>query len=55
MSVAIDDDTGSKAQYDSEFDESPTVGDEDEVHEHDAHHYGGGGCGGFSCSPFSTW
>lgn len=55
MSVAIDNEAGSKEQYDSEFSDTPTVGDDDEVREHDASHYGGDGCGGFSCSPFSTW
>jgi hypothetical protein len=52
MSVAIDTDGGAKAQYDSEFDETPTIGDEAEVHEETAHHRDG--CG-FTCSPFSSW
>lgn len=53
MSVAINGENGeplNKDQYDSEFDETPTVGDEDEVHEHGAHH--SDGCG-FTCSPLS--
>lgn len=52
MSVAIDSGAESKAKYDSEFAEAPTVGDEDEVDEEKTHHRDG--CA-FTCSPFSTF
>jgi len=49
MSVAIDADTGSKEQYDSEFTVETSTED---VPEQEAGHRDG--CG-FTCSPFSSW
>ncbi|WP_276301182.1 hypothetical protein [Halorussus lipolyticus] len=47
MSVAIEADAGSKAQYDSEFNTSVEDAPEQKSDHSD-------GCG-FTCSPFSTW